>query len=190
MSTLKVDTILKRTGTGTITLGQSGDTIALGSGASQTGFGGAMTPAFEAYSSSNQNVNDNTTTKVQCGTEVYDTASAYDNSSNYRFTPQTAGKYFCYGQVFIVTAVASSINQATAYIYKNGSVLAGTENSFYNNPISQFTATVSTVIDMNGSTDYIELYGLFDGDEDRSGTIIGGGGIPRRTLFGAYKLIT
>ncbi len=39
MSTLKVDTILKRTGTGTITLGQSGDTIALGSGASQTGFG-------------------------------------------------------------------------------------------------------------------------------------------------------
>ena len=39
MSILKVDTILKRSGTGTITLGQSGDTIALGSGASQTGFG-------------------------------------------------------------------------------------------------------------------------------------------------------
>ena len=38
MSTLKVDTILKRTGTGTITLGQSGDTIALGSGASASGF--------------------------------------------------------------------------------------------------------------------------------------------------------
>ena len=46
MSTLKVDTILKRTGTGTITLGQSGDTIALGSGASQTGFGGVNTPLF------------------------------------------------------------------------------------------------------------------------------------------------
>jgi hypothetical protein len=39
MSTLKVDTILKRTGTGTITLGQSGDTIALGTGANQSGFG-------------------------------------------------------------------------------------------------------------------------------------------------------
>ena len=39
MSTLKVDTILKRSGTGTITLGQSGDTITLGSGASQSGFG-------------------------------------------------------------------------------------------------------------------------------------------------------
>jgi len=33
MSTLKVDTILKRTGTGTITLGQSGDTISIPSGA-------------------------------------------------------------------------------------------------------------------------------------------------------------
>ena len=40
MSTIRVDNILKRTGTGTITLGQSGDTIALGSGASASGFGG------------------------------------------------------------------------------------------------------------------------------------------------------
>tara|TARA_R100000482_G_scaffold121874_1_gene68538 strand:+ start:160 stop:729 length:570 start_codon:yes stop_codon:yes gene_type:complete len=39
MSTLKVDTILKRSGTGTITIGQSGDTVTLGSGASQSGFG-------------------------------------------------------------------------------------------------------------------------------------------------------
>ena len=29
MSTLKVDTILKRTGTGTIAIGQSGDTLSL-----------------------------------------------------------------------------------------------------------------------------------------------------------------
>ena len=32
MSTLKVDTILKRTGTGTITVGQSGDTVSIPSG--------------------------------------------------------------------------------------------------------------------------------------------------------------
>jgi hypothetical protein len=165
----------------------NGSAVSLGGSAT---VGGDNTPAFEAYSSSNQAVNDNTTTKVQCGTEVYDTASAYDNSSNYRFTPQTAGKYFCYGQVFITTSVVSSINQATAYIYKNGSVLAGTQNSFYSNPIYQFTATVSTVINFNGSSDYIELYGYFDGDEDRSGTINGGGAVARRTLFGAYKIIT
>ena len=39
MSTLKVDTILKRTGTGTITLGQSGDTINLPAGVLTSGFG-------------------------------------------------------------------------------------------------------------------------------------------------------
>ena len=52
MSTLKVDTILKRTGTGTITLGQSGDTLAIPAGATiansgtATGFGESNTPAF------------------------------------------------------------------------------------------------------------------------------------------------
>jgi len=39
MSTLKVDTILKRTGTGTITLGQSGDTISIPSGATLSASG-------------------------------------------------------------------------------------------------------------------------------------------------------
>ena len=47
MSTLKVDTILKRTGTGTITVGQSGDTIDFPTGTTISG-SGANTPAFQA----------------------------------------------------------------------------------------------------------------------------------------------
>jgi len=204
LSKVQVDTIDTRSGTSTmqigstntstINIGVSGDTINIPSGVTianagtATGFGGTNTPAFEAWSTSDQAVNDNTTTKVQCGTEVYDTASAYDNSSNYRFTPQTSGRYFCYGQVFIETSVVSSINQATAYIYKNGSVLGANQNKFYNNPIQQFNVTVSTVINFNGSSDYIELYAYFDGDEDRSG-IITGQTTYRRTMFGAYKII-
>ena len=39
MSEIKVNKISPRTACGTVTLGDSGDTIALGSGASQTGFG-------------------------------------------------------------------------------------------------------------------------------------------------------
>ena len=46
MSTLKVDTILKRSGTGTITIGQSGDTVTLGSGASSSGFGASTLGEF------------------------------------------------------------------------------------------------------------------------------------------------
>ena len=73
MSTLKVDTILKRTGTGTITLGQSGDTISIPSGATITNSGtngggfGSNTPYFHVNrNGSNQTgIADNTPTVVQ-----------------------------------------------------------------------------------------------------------------------------
>ena len=203
MSKVQVDTIDTRSGTSTmqigstntstINIGVSGDTVNIPSGVTianagtATGFGGANTPAFEAWSTSDQAVNDNTTTKVQCGTEVYDTASAYDNSSNYRFTPQTAGRYFCYGQTFIETSSPSRITSATAYIYKNGSVLGANQNKFSDNQIQQFNVTVSTVINFNGSSDYIELYAYFDGN-NFNGTITGQSTY-RRTMFGAYKII-
>ena len=199
MSTLKVDTILKRTGTGTITVGQSGDTISVPSGATLNVAGSSVTaadmgPAFEAFSTSDQAVNDNTTTKVQCGSEVYDSDSAYDNSTNYRFTPQTAGKYFCYGQVFVETPAqgggtgATLLRQPTSLIYKNGAAVGACQNNFIDNQIKQFTATVSTVIDFNGSTDYVELYLYFDADGGATGSIEGHAS-QRRTMFGAYRLL-
>jgi hypothetical protein len=44
---------------------------------------------------------DTTGTKVQCNTEVFDTDGiCYDNSTNYRFTPLVAGKYFVHSNVF------------------------------------------------------------------------------------------
>jgi len=46
MSTLKVDTILKRTGTGTITVGQSGDTISIPSGATLSNQGTTVPTSF------------------------------------------------------------------------------------------------------------------------------------------------
>ena len=125
MSTLKVDTILKRTGTGTITLGQSGDTIALGSGASQTGFGrtgvsssssstaisidssGHVTmplqPAFLTYVSSTQNVNSTNTTEINFDTEVFDLNSDY-NTSTKRFTAPVTGKYLLHAMARVVNA--------------------------------------------------------------------------------------
>ena len=104
MSTLKVDTILKRTGTGTITVGQSGDTISVPSGATLSVAGSTsglpdMTPAFFATASGDQTgLSDNTYTKVTLATEVYDTNSAFTDS---RFTVPSgeAGKYIFYGSV-------------------------------------------------------------------------------------------
>ena len=92
--TLKVGTITTSSGSGTITLGQSGETITIPSGATVSG---AMsnTPAFSAYLTSDQTLTDATATKIQFTGEEYDTANAYDNSSNYRFTVPSgqAGKY-------------------------------------------------------------------------------------------------
>ena len=80
MSTLKVDTILKRTGTGTITLGQSGDTIAIPSGATiansgtATGFSsGDNTPSFSVTLSGDQSIPTSSWTKLTFNTEYWDT---------------------------------------------------------------------------------------------------------------------
>ena len=58
-----------------------------------TGAGESNVPAFYAYLSSSQDVNDSTNTKIQFDTELFDTDNTYDNSTNYRFTPGVAGKY-------------------------------------------------------------------------------------------------
>ena len=64
-----------------------------------TGAGGANTPAFFAQSTNtedNTNITDDTYTKMTFSTEVFDSDSTYDNSTNYRFTPAVAGKYMIY----------------------------------------------------------------------------------------------
>ena len=53
-------------------------------------------PAFEAFLVLIKHLSDNATTKIQFNTEVFDTDSCYDNTTNYRFTPTVAGKYFVY----------------------------------------------------------------------------------------------
>ena len=55
-----------------------------------------MYPAFQAYLGSNQSLTSGVLTKANINTEVFDTDSMYDSSTNYRFTPTIAGKYYCY----------------------------------------------------------------------------------------------
>jgi hypothetical protein len=151
-----------------------------------TGAGGANTPAFEASVSSTQSLTNDTNTKAQCATEVFDTDSCYDNSTNYRFTPTTAGKYFVYGAVRGgPNSGLSACEKVTVNIYKNGSKYDGKDQriDFRNNNGSAATTFIGTTIIMNGSSDYLELYGNVDVS---SGTAIFYQG---STYFGAYKII-
>jgi hypothetical protein len=134
MSELKVNKISPRSGTD-ITLGDSGDTITIPSGATitnsgtATGFGGTNTPAFQARNGSNQDIGyTGVYTKITANTEVFDTDSKYDNSTNYRFTPTVAGKYYCYANIQFESTSASNSGDnlitTTAAIYKNGTAAA------------------------------------------------------------------
>jgi hypothetical protein len=115
--------------------------------------GATASPAFSAYQSSAQTLSSATATKIQFQTEEFDTASAFDSTTNYRFTPQVAGYYQVYG------SVQSGGTPATAqtFIYKNGSVYKS--GSFINTATSFVTANIGAIMYLNGSTDYIEFYG-------------------------------
>ena len=65
--------------------------------------------------SAHQGVGDNVTTKVAYDTVDYQTSGTYD-TTNYRFTPNVAGKYF-FGMTVRYDNVNSS--RCIGYIYKN-----------------------------------------------------------------------
>jgi len=192
MGTLFVDKLDPQSGT-SLEIGSSGDTMTVPSGATfnvagtlQSG-GAALgnAPYFEAKMSATQDPADNAWTKLNYNTEVFDSASAYD-TSNYRFTPQTAGKYFCYLHVVFDAQGVDKFHSAQASIYKNGSSY---KKSYYDNYDNYYgyaaTGNVSAVIDFNGSSDYIEPYGIFN-------VTTGTGRINNdiSSIFGGYKLIT
>ena len=195
-SILKVDTIQDADGNNiinesgnTITIGASGDTTNIigtlqNNGA---GVGGTNTPAFEAYLSANQTISHDTVTKIQFNTEVYDTDNCYDNSTNYRFTPTTAGKYFVYGNI-IGFANTSNLNSNRAIIKKNGTIVKYAFSDFRNNPAKTNSVMATTVVDMNGSSDYIELFALVEYSSSATVQVLGES--YNYSAFGAYKILT
>jgi hypothetical protein len=113
---------------------------------------GDTMPSFSAYKNADQTISAATWTKISFQSERFDTNNCFDSTTNYRFTPTTAGKY-------LINA-AIRINQSSAgngwwAFYKNGSldryIEGGALDTF------QWTAG-SCIIDMNGSSDYVECY--------------------------------
>ena len=158
MSKIEANTIDSVSGTSTLTLGSSNaSTIALGSGDVQSNF---LYPAFEASLSADQTISNNSQTKVQFNTEDLDTNGCYDNSTNYRFTPTVAGKYYIYS--FLTIGQGTNVGIAgQIYIRKNGSSIRETQTNVYNNNVLNLTSLhISSIVTMNGSSDYLEIYGL------------------------------
>jgi hypothetical protein len=114
-------------------------------------------PAFRAYQSTQQTgISNVTATKISLQTKTFDTASAFDATTNYRFTPLVAGYYQVNGAV----GIPSTTNNTglTAIIYKNGSAYSVGASGMGSTGQLYSSSSVSDLIYLNGSTDYLELW--------------------------------
>jgi hypothetical protein len=133
-------------------------------------------PTFMAYLSggSSQSVSSGVTTKIAMQSEEWDTASCYDTST-YRFTPNVSGYY----QFNMCVLGFSSSGTMTLQVQKNGS-------TWVNGPIeptnvsTAFRQTMSGIVFLNGTTDYIEPFVTFS-----AGSPSVGSGTADNTSFSA-----
>ena len=150
--------LLYGTGSGALTrlgIGSTNQVLTVAGGVPTwaTPSGGSGGPTFDAYSTPSQNISASTLTKVTLQNETWDTAGNFASS---RFTPTTAGYYQFNAQISFEGSANSTYR---LYYYKNGS-----SYSAYSVGVSVANPTVaySWTIPMNGSSDYVELYGWTD----------------------------
>lgn len=107
-------------------------------------------PAFSVYAGTSTSVPNVTSTKIILNTEEYDTANCFINS---RFTPNVAGYYQVNGAVYLT----GSTIYGSCGVFKNGASYR--EGPLLNGNGAGITTIVSCQVYLNGTTDYIELYG-------------------------------
>jgi hypothetical protein len=118
-------------------------------------------PAFAAYLASTQTVASGTPTKVSLANEIFDTNNCFDTTL-FRFLPTVAGYYEFTGRLLGNSTTASSYSNAL--LYKNGALtFAGPV--FYSSGTNNLSSSVSGLIYLNGTTDYVELWGTQSGTD-------------------------
>ena len=184
MGTIKTTNIEPIATNGTVTLGSSGDQFTLATGAKSS----FLYPAFEARLSANQyGVGDETSTKIQYDTENFDTDNCYDNSTNYRFTPTVAGKYFVYIMQRVIVTNNTQMITCEVNLYKNGTEIDGASSSqnLSASYIRAIMCPMTATVDMNGTTDYLEAYGVYNAADNVTSS---SGFHSSGSKFGAYRI--
>jgi hypothetical protein len=132
-----------------------------------SGIGGANTPAFSVTTTTAVTVGGGASTKVTWNTEHFDTDSAFDSTTNYRFTVPAgqAGKYMFH----VSNGVFGSISGRTSQLrfYKNGTY---DDTKTYN--VATFGTThvalIATAMFDLSVADYIEIYIYSDNDAPKN----------------------
>jgi len=130
------NTIISSNGTGTFTSNLPSSAV--------------NTPAFFASLSSNTSVSSGSYTKLVFDSEVFDSDNKYD-TSNGRFTPGVAGKYYIGAKHRIDTSTDATATILS--IYKNGSSFQRARYTLDNSEEYYFAC----VLDLDAD-DYVEVY--------------------------------
>ena len=110
----------------------------------------ANTPAFFVHKNAQQTISTATWTQVSFQTETLDTDSAY-NTTDFKFTPQTAGWYYLFASISWDTATDMSATYIG--INKNGTGDDGVSTALVPNT-DYNTLKTSVLVEANGSSDY------------------------------------
>ena len=112
-------------------------------------------PSFSAYINTSFSISSATHTKLVFDTEEWDTASCFDTTTS-RFTPNVAGYYMIGGHF----QPQSTYTTGTTQVYKNGTAYRVLHwNQHASSVTSPAPVGGQTLVYMNGSSDYVELYG-------------------------------
>ena len=182
MSKLETNTIDTVSGTTNLTIGSTNtSTITMPNGA----LSGQNYPAFEAILSSSQAMTDATHTKIQFNTEIFDTDNCYDNTTNYRFTPTVAGKYFIHAKAVVYSDNNETLNGLALAVYKNGSSFLADDATNGSHQPTRASLSKYGTLDLNGSTDYVEIYVYIDNGNTGNRYVQAS---TRYCTFGAYRI--
>jgi hypothetical protein len=193
-SILKVDTIQDQAGNNiinessdTITIGASGDTITIPSGATisnlgtASGFGGANTPIVLVSKSTTQSVSYNTVTVITFNVENIDTDSAFA-SNTFTVPSGKDGKYFAFLQVTSDDDADNGLERINIRVNGTGIVQGN-----YKAPSADETMIcVSTILDLSVGDTVDATYFTYAGG---TASIYGNDNHARATTLGIFKLI-
>ena len=141
-----------------------------GDGSNLTGITSYSPIIFSATFTSDFTLPHNSSTKIPFSSERIDTDGCYDATTNYRFTPTTAG-YYQLTCLLGLTGHSGIRWGGSVQFYKNGGRIfrsqGGEENGWDTNSVAG-----SLIVEANGTTDYFEVYGYQYNYTNQSGMLI------------------
>jgi hypothetical protein len=142
-----------------LTVGTNGQVLTADSTVSPTGLkwatpSGSSGPAFSVFrATTSQSFTTGVNTKVQWNGETFDTDNCFDSTTNYRFTPTTAGYYQINCSIYFDNATA---NYTLVSLDRNGVQY----RRFFSDSVGASGASAggSAIVYLNGSSDYLEIF--------------------------------